>query len=48
MRGIVWLTIGLAASTVMLVRRVPTGWYVALLVPFTAAAIYWFQAHEKT
>lgn len=48
LRGVVWFAIGAAVAVALLVRHAPLLWYSALLVSFTAAAVYWFQAREKT
>ena len=46
--GFVWLAIGLAAFAVLRLRHAPDAPYVALVIPFTLAALGWFQAREKT
>ena len=46
--GLFWLLLALASSAWFLVHDVPLAWYVALLVPFTLAAIGELQARQKT
>lgn len=46
--GIVWLALGLVALVLLRVRHAPRGASLALVVPFTLAALGWFQAREKT
>ena len=46
--GVVWLGIALVATVVLLVLRARQGWYALLVVPFTLAALGYFQAHERT
>ena len=45
--AIVWIIIALLAGAVLL-RRAPAGWFLLLFVPFTLAALGWFQARERT
>lgn len=46
--GVVWLLLGLAAVVVLHLRHAATAVYVPLVIPFTLAALGWFQAREKT
>ena len=46
--GVVWLVIALAGWILIVVRRLPSTWAFALVVPFTLAAVGWLQAREKT
>jgi len=46
--GLFWLLIALASSAWFLVHDVPLLWYLALVVPFTLAAIGELQARQKT
>jgi fatty acid desaturase len=45
--AIVWMVVALVAAVVLL-RHAPAGWYLLLFVPFTLAALGWFQARERT
>ena len=46
--GVVWLVIAVAATVTLVVLRARDGWYALLVVPFTMAALGWFQARERT
>ncbi len=46
--GAVWLVLGIAAFAILRARHAPAAAFVALVVPFTLAALGWFQAREKT
>lgn len=46
--GAVWLALGVVALLVLRARQAPSLAFVVLLVPFTLAALGWFQAREKT
>lgn len=46
--GIVWLLIATAATIALVVLRARAGWYALLVVPFTLAALGYFQARERT
>lgn len=46
--GVVWLVVGLAAVAVLHFRHAATPAYLPLVIPFTLAALGWFQAREKT
>ena len=45
--AIIWMIVTLGAGAVLL-RRAPAGWFLLLFVPFTLAALGWFQARERT
>jgi hypothetical protein len=46
--GIVWLIIATAATAALAALHVRDLWYFALVVPFTMAALGYFQAKERT
>jgi len=46
--GVVWLVVALAATIAFVVAHARQGWYALLVVPFTLAALGYFQAHERT
>lgn len=46
--GLVWLVLGLAAVVVLHLRHSGSLAYLPLVIPFTLAALGWFQAREKT
>ena len=46
--GVVWLVIAVAATATLAALRARDGWYALLVVPFTLAALGWFQARERT
>ena len=46
--GAVWLAIAAAATATLVALRARDGWYAVLVVPFTLAALGWFQARERT
>jgi hypothetical protein len=45
--ALVWMIVALVAGVVLL-RHAPAGWFLLLFVPFTLAALGWFQARERT
>jgi hypothetical protein len=46
--GIVWLGIATIATALLNVRRAGDWWYALLVIPFSAAALGYFQARERT
>ena len=46
--GVVWLGIATVATAVLSSLRARDGWYALLVVPFTLAALGYFQAREQT
>jgi len=46
--GAVWLIVAAAATATLVALRARDGWYALLVVPFTLAALGWFQARERT
>ena len=46
--GVVWLVVAAAATATLVALRAREGWYALLVVPFTLAALGWFQARERT
>ena len=46
--GVLWLAIATLATSVLRVMRVRDEWYALLLVPFTLAALGYFQARART
>ena len=46
--GAVWLVVATIATAALGIARARSGWYALLVVPFTAAALGYFQAREKT
>ena len=46
--GAVWLVLGIAALVALRLRHAGVAFYVPLVVPFTLAALGWFQSREKT
>lgn len=46
--GVVWLVVAVAAAATLVTLRSGDGWYALLVVPFTLAALGWFQARERT
>ena len=46
--GVVWLGIATVATAMLSARRARDGWYALLVVPFTLAALGYFQARERT
>ena len=43
-----WLVIAVAATVALVGLRARDGWYALVVVPFTLAALGWFQARERT
>lgn len=46
--GIVWLAAGAVAAVALVATHAPRPYRLALVVPFTLAAMGWLQAREKT
>jgi hypothetical protein len=46
--GVVWLLLAAAATAVLAVLHARGAWFVLLAVPFTFAALGYFQARERT
>ena len=46
--GVVWLGIATVATAVSSSLRARDAWYALLVVPFTLAALGYFQARERT
>ena len=46
--GVVWLGIATVATSILTAMRVRDQWYALLVVPFTLAALGYFQARERT
>lgn len=46
--GVVWLAVALVATIVLVIVHARQGWYALMVVPFTLAALGYFQAHERT
>lgn len=46
--GIVWLGVATIVTTVLNARRAGDWWYAILVIPFSAAALGYFQARERT
>jgi hypothetical protein len=46
--GVVWLVVAAAATAALVALRAREAWYALLVVPFTLAALGWFQARERT
>ena len=46
--GVVWLVVATAGTAALVALRAREGWYALLVVPFTLAALGWFQARERT
>ena len=46
--GVVWLVTATVATAVLVALRAREGWYALLVVPFTLAALGWFQARART
>lgn len=46
--GAVWLVVAAAATATLVALRAADAWYALLVVPFTLAALGWFQARERT
>jgi MFS-type transporter involved in bile tolerance (Atg22 family) len=46
--GIIWLGIASLATAVLAFSRASGWWYALLVLPFSAAALGYFQARERT
>jgi hypothetical protein len=46
--GAVWLVFATIATVLLSARHTRDGWYLMLIVPFTLAALGYFQARERT
>lgn len=46
--GAIWLGVATLASAALVFLHARTGWYAMLVVPFTLAALGYFQARERT
>lgn len=46
--GVVWIVVALAATAALSVVRARGAWFALLVLPFTAAALGYFQARERT
>ena len=46
--GVVWLGIAVLATAALQLSRASAWWYALLVVPFSAAALGYFQARERT
>ena len=46
--GAVWLVVAVAAAATLVKLHSGDGWYAFLVVPFTLAAVGWFQARQRT
>ena len=46
--GVVWFFVGLATTITLTIAHARQMWYALLVVPFTLAALGYFQAHERT
>jgi hypothetical protein len=46
--GLVWLGIAVLATAALQLTRARGWWYLLLIVPFSAAALGYFQARERT
>ena len=46
--GVVWLGVATVATVVLSSLRARDAWYALLVVPFTLAALGYFQARERT
>ena len=46
--GAIWLGVATLTSAALVFLRARTGWYAMLVVPFTLAALGYFQARERT
>ena len=46
--GAVWLVLGVIVSALMASAHVGSAWYALLVVPFTLAALGYFQARDRT
>jgi hypothetical protein len=46
--SVVWLGVATLATVALGATRAHDGWYALLVLPFTAAALGYFQARERT
>ena len=46
--GVVWLAVATLATFALGTLHARDGWYALLVLPFTAAALGYFQARERT
>jgi len=46
--GIVWLGVASIVTALLSARRAGDWWYALLVIPFSAAALGYFQARERT
>ena len=46
--GVVWLGVAVVATAAIALLHARDGWYALLVVPFTLAALGYFQARERT
>ena len=46
--GVVWLGIATLATAVLAFARASSWWYALLVLPFSAAALGYFQARART
>lgn len=46
--GVVWLVVAALATAAMVALRARDGWSALLVVPFTLAALGYFQAKQRT
>ena len=46
--GVVWLIVASMATASLVMLRARGSWYALLVMPFTLAALGWFQARERT
>lgn len=46
--GVFWLVIGAIATALVVSSRATVGWYALLVIPFTLAALGYFQARAHT
>lgn len=46
--GIVWLGVAALVTAALSLSRASTWWYALLVVPFSATALGYFQARERT
>ena len=46
--GVIWLGVATASTVALRALHASDGWYALLVVPFSAAALGYFQARERT